>query len=240
MAPHAPIQPLLDAAAYLAFPARLLLGPNRRHLGPWLASLAPGHLLRRGLPWLTFDAIAHLDRIDLRGRQVFEYGSGGSTRYWLRRGAAVVSVEHSPAWHARVRARLAPDAPVDYRLVPPEPAPPGPFDPADPDACRSGSPEAQGLTFRAYVGQIDAFPDGHFDLVLVDGRARPACLVHAAPKVRPGGVLLLDNSERDYYTARLADTLRAFDALHLPGPVPCVPVLSRTTVYRRPVAEGKR
>jgi hypothetical protein len=226
--------PLRVAAAYLAFPPRLLLRPGqRRHVARWLASLAPGYLLRRGLPWLTFDALARLDALELRGRRVFEFGSGGSTRYWLRRGASVVSVEHDPAWHAQVRALTPADAPLDYRLVPPEPAPPGPFDPGDPAACRSAAPECAGLSFRRYAEQVAAFPDGHFDVVLVDGRARPACLARAAPKVRPGGLLILDNSERAYYTAGLGDALRAFDGLPLPGPVPHVPVISQTTIYTR-------
>jgi hypothetical protein len=230
----APLQPLLDAAAYLSFPARLMLRPaRRRYVGPWLASLAPGYLLRRGLPWVTFDAIAHLDGLDLRGRRVFEYGSGGSTLYWLRRGASLVSVEHDPRWHARVAALLPAGAPVDYRLVEPEPAPPGPLDPADPGACRSAAAGYAGLAFRRYAEQIAAFPDGHFDLVLVDGRARPACLARAAPKVRPGGALVLDNAERAYYTARLGAVLQEFDALAFPGPVPRVPVVSRTTFYTR-------
>lgn len=233
-APPGPLGPLRAAAAYLTFPARLMLRPaQRRHLAPWLASLVPGYLLRRGLPWLTFDAVAHLDGRELRGRRVFEYGSGGSTRYWLRRGASLISVEHDPAWYAQVRARLPAGAPVDYRLVEPEPAPPGPLDPADPAAYRSAASGYAGLAFRGYAAQIDAFPDGHFDLVLVDGRARSACLAHAAPKVARGGALILDNSERAYYTARLGAALAAFDRLDFAGPVPQVPVLSQTSVFIR-------
>lgn len=234
-----PLQPLLDAAAYLTFPARLMLRPDRRrYVGPWLASLAPGYLLRHGLPWLTFDAIAYLDRLDLRGRRVFEYGSGGSTLYWLRRGANLVSVEHDPHWYAQVRALLPAGAPVDYRLVEPEPAPAGPYDPAAPEACRSGATGCEQLAFRRYAEQIAAFPDASFDLVLVDGRARPACLARAAPRVRPGGLLILDNSERAYYTAGLGAALGEFDALPLPGPVPRVPVVSQTTIFERMKDEG--
>ena len=41
---------------------------------------------------------------------------------------------------------------------------------------------------------------GMFDYISVDGRARMHCLVRALPLLKPeGGVLLLDNSERELY-----------------------------------------
>jgi len=225
---------LRDIVARLRFPFQLMARPGqRRHLSRWLVSQRPGYLLRAGLPWLTFDAIDALARLDLRGRRVFEYGSGGSTLYWLRRGARVVSVEHDPAWYERVRAAIPPDAPLDYRLVPPEPALPDPADPADPAAYCSGDPAFAAWRFRRYATQIDAFPEACFDLVLVDGRARPSCLVHAASRVRPGGTLILDNTERAYYTARLGSLLSGWTATTYAGAVPGPPVFTETTFYVR-------
>ena len=41
---------------------------------------------------------------------------------------------------------------------------------------------------------------GMFDYISVDGRARMHCLVRALPLLKPeGGILLLDNSERELY-----------------------------------------
>lgn len=225
-----------DIAARAAFPAKLLARPGqRRHLARWLASLAPGHLLRRGLPWIVYDAIDHLDALDMRGWRVFEYGSGGSTRYWLRRGAGVISVEHDPAWHALVRAAVPAAAPLDYRLAAPEPDPdPAAVpDPADPAACVSANYPRERLRYTRYVAQIDGCADGSLDLVLVDGRARPACLARAAPKLRPGGLLVLDNSDRPHYTARLGDALASFRPLVFRGAIPCIPIFSETTIFVR-------
>jgi len=226
----------LDIVARARFPARILARPGqRRHLLRWLASLAPGHLLRRGLPWLVYDAIDYLDAIDMRGWRVFEFGSGGSTRYWLRRGAVVTSVEHDPVWHARVLAAIPPAAPLDSRLVPPEPDP-DPVaapDPADPAACVSASFPRDRLRYTRYVAQIDGCPDGSQDLVLVDGRARPSCVARAAPKVCPGGLLVLDNSDRPYYTARLGAVLAGFRPLVFRGVLPAIPAFSETTIYVR-------
>lgn len=223
-----------DVLARLRFAARLLTrSGQQRYLVPWIRSQQPAYLLRVGLPWLCFAAIAALDRLDLHGWRVFEYGSGGSTRYWLRRGASVVSVEHDAAWYASIHSLVPSDAPLDYRLTLPEPAPPGPADPSDPTAYRSGDPAYAGCSFARYAAEIDAFPQEYFNLVLVDGRARPSCVLHALPRLRRGGLLILDNSDRAYYTARLGPLLAGWRATVYAGAAPGPPVFTQTTFYVR-------
>jgi hypothetical protein len=185
---------------------------------------------------LTFAAIDFLERALAPGLKIFEYGSGGSTLFWLRfRPERVVSVEHDAAWYAALERRLAPGAPVDYRLIPPERRAPGAdrADPADPEGYASSDPTWAGHSFRRYAAQIDAFPEGHFDVVLVDGRARPACLCHSAPRVKPGGWLILDNSDRAYYLERTAPLLRHFERRVFTGAAPQVLTLSETTLFTR-------
>lgn len=216
--------------------ARMAITPGQaRHALTWLRSRAPGYLLERASPWLTFDAIETLRARMHDGLRVFEYGSGGSTLFWLRWRVELCSVEHDPSWYHEIRSRLPGDRAVDYRLVEPEPFAERHvgLDPADPEAYGSGDESFRGRTFRRYASQIDEFPDGHFDIVLVDGRARPACLRHAVPKVRPGGVLILDNADRAYYVARLGDSLRTFTQQRWPGAAPIVPVMTRTDFFVR-------
>lgn len=57
------------------------------------------------VPWCTYPAIAYLDRLDLDGLRVFEWGLGNSTRYWERRGCQVTGVDDSPEWFDKVSAR---------------------------------------------------------------------------------------------------------------------------------------
>lgn len=202
----------------------------------WLGSLRPNYLLDRPCPWLTFAAIDFLGRALTPGFKIFEYGSGGSTLFWLRfRPERVVSVEHDAAWHAAVKQRLAPGAPVDYRLILPEPRVSGAdwADPANPEDYASSDPAWAGHSFRRYAAQIDAFSDKHFDVVLVDGRARPACLRHSAPKVKLGGWLILDNSDRAHYLEHTAPLLRHFERRVFAGATPQALILSETTLFTR-------
>lgn len=151
---------------------------------------------------MCFPAVEHLDRILAEESRVFEYGSGGSTIYFAQRVREVVSVEHEPSWHSRVRAELAHRRLANVRCELIEPTVDVSFRRdriADPSAYVSDDERYIGKTFKAYAQAISAFPDAYFDLVVVDGRARPSCVLSARDKVRPGGTLLLDQSERPYY-----------------------------------------
>lgn len=120
-----------------------------------------------GRPWLTRDAIAWLDEHLRPEHRGFEWGSGHGTIWFAERVASWVCVEHHPDWAAEVRRQLAARGRdnVDQRVV---------------DEDR-------------YLEPIDEFPDGHFDLVLVDGLFRDEALLRSMPKLRSGGWLVFDN-----------------------------------------------
>lgn len=205
----------------------------RRHLLWWLRSKAPNYLLNAPCPWLAFDAVLALQERVRPGMRVFEFGSGGSTLFWLAKGAAeVISVEHDSAWHRVVAARLAGKNQADLRLVLPVAGHP-PGDVADPALFQSDDEAFRGYSFEDYVRQIDPFPDGYFDLLLVDGRARPSCIAHGARKVKPGGLLVLDNADRPYYLSHTAGRLADFDRALFSGMTPVTPGLSTTAIFTR-------
>lgn len=215
---------------------RLLSSPTqRRHAMEWIRSTAPGYLTDAPSPWIVFDAICHIKSRLGKDTRVFEYGSGGSTLFWLSNGCSCVSVEHDPEWYDRVRGLIPETFPLDYRLVPPEPIvtteelP----DPADPHSYRSDDVYFAGRSFRKYVSQIDSFPDGSFDIVLIDGRARPSCIKHSAGKVKVGGLLVLDNADREYYTRKTRSYLDGYTAARFQGAVPSLTWFTVTDIFTR-------
>lgn len=126
-------------------------------------------------PWLTPGAVefcASALRPDMTG---IEFGSGRSTVWFARRLAALTSVEHDPDWYQRVTDSLARSgvANVDYRFVPIE-------------SSRPAAPPR-------YAAVLAAFPPGSVDLVVVDGHYRDACLALAPERLKPGGLLLVDD-----------------------------------------------
>ncbi|MBN0048824.1 hypothetical protein JS756_33035 [Streptomyces actuosus] len=222
---------------YIVFAGSIIcLGSQRKHLLKWIRSVTPGYLLRAPSPWLTFDAISYLEDQPLAGKKIFEYGSGGSTLYWLSRNAECVSIEHDRRWYETLRPLLTRGT-VDCRLVMPRPLPGDALlsEPDDPASCLSSDERYHGYSFEEYVSQIDEFPPEHFDLVLIDGRARASCIRRAVSKVRPGGMLVVDNSERPDYFRRTGEDLKGFQKHSFPGASPSTFIWTRTDVFVKDV-----
>ncbi len=59
-----------------------------------------------GLPWFSYGAIDFLECYLKPDMTVFEYGSGGSTVFFSKRTARVVSREPDPVWLQRARSAL--------------------------------------------------------------------------------------------------------------------------------------
>src|ERR1700745_485212 len=58
------------------------------------------------LPWLPYPTIRFIAQ-RLRGRRLFEFGSGTSTKWFSERCREVFSIENNVLWFNKVRSRLA-------------------------------------------------------------------------------------------------------------------------------------
>lgn len=197
----------------------------------WVSSLFCGrNALDDQTPWLPFKAREWLSEHVSSDTTVFEYGSGGSTLFLARHAGKIISVEHDAAWFARVSLALAASGLSNYHHVLREPEPLVATQPDGPSFA-SSRPEFAEHSFAQYVASIDAYADGSLDLVIVDGRARLACLDRALAKVRGGGYLLLDNSERQEYS-RAPTALARFPRIDIEGLAPYRTYHWRTSVWR--------
>jgi hypothetical protein len=203
---------------------------------PWRETMeADGHCLENKLPWMTFPAISRLRDFLNPSMRVFEYGSGGSTVFFASRVQEVISVEHDQEWHRKLQKELK-ELNVDNCTVhhrPPSPMENGTSgDPADPDDYVSGNESYEGMSFRDYATQIDEHPDGHFDLIVVDGRARPSCFKHSVPKIKDTGMLVWDNTNRSRYHPAMKLAPENFDYLRCPGPTPFLGHFTETSLWK--------
>ena len=131
-------------------------------------------------PWITAEARRLLEAMLRPTDRGLEYGSGGTTTFFASRIAALDSVEAVERWHDALAGRLRDQAVtnVNLHLV---------------SAAQLGyrTPEHK----RAYVNVLPDLAPGDLDLVFVDGEYRDACALRAVDLLRPGGLLVLDNSE---------------------------------------------
>lgn len=192
----------------------------------WLGSQFAIHdaaaLARMDVPWWTFPAIDAVERWiaartgDVR---VFEYGSGASTVWLARRAKRVVSVEHDTGF-AKIAAPMLALPNVEMRVIEPVRG-------AVPSRAPSGRSGYEDCDFSAYV---DSIADGAapYDLVVIDGRARVACLARAWDCLAPGGLLVFDNSNRGRYQAALGSARRRLTRYR--GWAPALPYPSETSL----------
>ncbi len=163
-------------------------------------------------PWIVPASIGWLRRRIGSDWSVLELGSGRSTAWFARRAGLVISFEDNEYWYPRTRERLdrAGISNVDLRLT----------------------------EVEAFPREVGRLPDDSFDLVVLDfleARAvtRIDCLKPAMKKVRPGGYLLLDDSDRPGYVEAfelLADwRFRRFTGVKDEWPEAC-----ETGIFRRP------
>ena len=176
--------------------------PRDRRLRHWAYSLTRAHdslgIAKLDVPWWTYGAIDEVERW-LAGRdrdvRAFEWGSGASTIWLARRVTSVQSVEHHREFGTMIQEQLEawPNATLD--IVEPEPS--------ETPAISSEKEGHGGLDFTEYVEHIDKV-GGTFGLIVVDGRARQACLTAALGHLEPDGIIVFDNTMRRRYRQAIA------------------------------------
>lgn len=133
-------------------------------------------------------------------RRFLEWGAGGSTRLLLERCSFIekyVAIEHDETWGSKVRETVL-DPRLELRVVPPD----RPFEVVSPTREQviawEASAEHDESIFETYV-RAARLPGLVFDAILVDGRARRYCIRQGFELLRPGGVMILHDAQREAY-----------------------------------------
>lgn len=135
-------------------------------------------------PWLRPGSARFIESMLPEKADVFEWGTGASTIWLAKQGCNVISCELDFSWRLKIYGLLAIEKlKADLRYWAYE-------------------------NIQDYADIILQFPDESFDLVLIDGRNRCRCLGNSKSKVKVGGMLCLDNTDREEYkkAIKLMDT----------------------------------
>jgi predicted O-methyltransferase YrrM len=204
--------------------------PRAHRLRHWAYSLTRVHdspaLAELDVPWWTYAAVDAVEQwlaARPRPRRVFEYGAGASTLWLARRAETIHSVEHDVGFAELLRPLLA-DLPNAHLMAVEAPASATPRHP-------SAKEGYAGREFADYVTAIDAVA-GPVDLLVIDGRARAACLEHALPRLADDGLVVFDNSRRRRYRPAIAAAVaaRGFSERRLRGLTPTLPYPEQTSL----------
>ncbi len=178
------------------------------------------------IPWFTYGAIDWLKKNLKTGSRIFEYGTGGSTLFFSLYASELVAVEHNEKWYKQVCDSIIANPNVKLLHKTPVLAQTGKtnFFPSETFA------EYKGYSFENYVMTIDSYPDNYFDVISVDGRCRCACLTVAVKKLKNGGILIIDNSERLAYHDAMA-RIKNSQRYDFDGFGPGLVTFWRTTIF---------
>jgi predicted O-methyltransferase YrrM len=163
-------------------------------------------------PWIVPAAVGWLGRRMRSDWSVLELGSGRSTVWFARRAGSVLSFEDNEYWYPRTRERLEEVGlrNVDLRLK----------------------------AVEEFPTEVAKQPEESFVLVVVDFLEAPAvtridALKPAMKNVRPGGLLLLDDSDRPGY-AEAFELLKDWPFRKFAGVKDEWPEACETGIFRRP------
>ena len=121
------------------------------------------------IPWMNYHIIQFLESRFHKQLTLYEFGSGNSTRFYADRVGEVNSVENNPQWYQLVSNTL---------------------------------PENVHLTLaedhQDYINSIRLIGKSS-DIVIVDGLMRVECAKVALECLSEGGVMVLDDSDRQDY-----------------------------------------
>ncbi|WP_229254152.1 FkbM family methyltransferase [Dyadobacter sp. NIV53] len=156
------------------------------------------------LPWYTYSFIFFLKPRLKPHFEVFEYGSGNSTRWYASQVKHVTAVEHDTNWIKQISSQL----PSNTKVM---------AQPVGNDYINAVKNEGK-----------------RYHIVVVDGRNRVKCTAAAVDFLTPDGVLILDNSEREWYqNAKDLMKQRGFRKLDFQGSLPIISTESCSTVFYR-------
>ena len=123
------------------------------------------------IPWVTYSFIDFIKERIKKHHTIFEFGSGNSTFFYAKYAGLVVSVEHDKEWYDKI----VKDKPENSEMIFCELIRGG-------DYCR-----------------MPVKLEEKFDVIIVDGRDRVNCCKQAVDALTPEGVVVLDDSEREFY-----------------------------------------
>jgi len=171
-------------------------------------------LLDTNLPAMTDTSIAFLEKRLNNSHVVFEWGSGASTFWFANRCNTVWSVEYFKDFYEVLVERAEEYSNINLFLKEPDNKPQ--------EGYIAKHSSASGKSFKNFAHAIDVFRDQYFDVIVIDGRVRNRCLDLAIPKLKEGGFIIYDDTNRDAYLNYILPVVEDhFEAIiQLPGVTP--------------------
>ena len=164
------------------------------------------------VPWMTYPAIDFLKKNLNKNHKIFEFGCGSSTLFFAERVKQVTGIETREKWFAMLNIALQ-----EARL-----------DNVELSLMEDGLTNDFYQTFAKNSGK-------KFDFIIVDSIKRFLSATNSIDALKPGGSIILDDSERDNYK-KIFDFFaeKNFTRQDFPGVAPMQTREKNTTIFTLP------
>jgi hypothetical protein len=174
--------------------------------------------LQQGQPYFSWGAIDFLRQRVKPGSRLFEYGSGGSTIFFLNLDCEVTSVETSSEWVGMVSQAVG--SHLKWHLI---------------EHCHDNPTKDQIAAFPRYIRT-----GAPWDIVVVDNTEtenlrRVSCVAEAIRCIRPGGMLVFDDAHLPEYR-EVPKVLAGWRRQSFKGLGTARPWVTMTDIYTAPSA----
>lgn len=132
-------------------------------------SKRPMDKMNNPIPWWTYGIIDFLEEKNFHNLEVFEFGLGNSSLWLKNKGAKVTSVEYDEDYYQEFKEYRSPT----FNII-------------------------KGKLGENYSNLIND-EKGNFDIIIIDGRERNKCLNNSIKKLKPEGIIIFDDTEREEY-----------------------------------------
>ncbi len=197
--------------------------------------------LEMGLPWITIEAKNYLVDFFKKNKNsiVFEFGSGGSSIFFSKYVNKVISVEHDKIWFEALIKKVEEEGITNWEGTLAQAETKSSSDLEDllsdePMHYYTADSNYKDSIFYNYCTKIEDYKEEMFDVILIDGRSRPSCIYHSYQKLSIGGLLVIDNSERDYYYTKTQAFLKNYElVVNSNSALICSPQFTQTNIFKK-------
>lgn len=175
----------------------------------WTRSVSGGQIVdaqNKPIPWVTYPFFSFIAGRLRPDFTIFEFGCGNSTLYYSDNVAHVDAVEHDGEWYHKIKALLPANASLTLCALQP----------------------------GGEYSQSAACNGKKYDVIMVDGRDRVNCCKNSISALNAGGVLVLDDAERQRYREGIDFLLSSgFKKIDFWGLAPAIDYQKCTTIFYR-------
>jgi hypothetical protein len=134
-------------------------------------------------PWLCPGTVEFCNQHLNKSMTVLEFGSGRSSAWFAQRVEKLISIEQDESWYQSVKTKLEQEnvTNINLRLILLD----HPYSEPERDVYEP---------LPSYVAVLEEFADESLDFVIVDGHYRTNCTRKSINKIKPGGYLLIDDT----------------------------------------------